>query len=179
MLFSESSCAELELEMNTAAEVSQEGVATARSMGVKLGENPRDPRSYIVALLKHLLLHREKLKKGLLNKRLEKHLETVQWWQGFLSALEKENRKLLDVRSGSVIFTLLCPTEESFSRLEDGIEKLEAMLKEFISGKRSADEDKSYSCQPSSTMQFEQSRCFGCCSFCMSPLILCRFLLKI
>ena len=119
LLFSESFCARLELEMNTKREVPKKGLDTFRSMGVELEANETDPEKCIVAFLKHLLLQREKLRTGVLQAYLGQHGETVTWWQEFLESLEQNKRKLLDVEDGSVNLTLFCPTKESFEQLED------------------------------------------------------------
>ena len=114
---SDSSYAELEMQLDTDAEVPQEAIETAKKFGVELGEHHPDPQEYIIAFLKQLLIQREKLEEGVLNEYLNPN--TPPWWKNLLSCLEQLNRKLLKVEAGSIIFTLHCPTKESFQQLSD------------------------------------------------------------
>ena len=76
-----------------------------------------DINAYIVAFLRKLLLQREKLEKRM----LENYLLPIiaKQWQELLSSLEERNRKLLNIQSGSLVFTLFCPTRESRLQLQD------------------------------------------------------------
>ena len=40
-------------------------------------------------------------------------------WQDVLSSLEEGHRKLINIESGSLIFTLFCPTAMSMQQLKD------------------------------------------------------------
>ena len=121
------------MELDTDVEVPQEAIETARKFEVELGPNPTDPRSYTIAFLKQLLVQREKVEHGVLNQYLNK--DTPPWWKRLLSSLEEQNRKLLKVETGSIIFTLFCPTEESFMQLSNKtwragvVENLQGLLK--------------------------------------------------
>ena len=86
-----------------------------------------DTRKYVVAFMRKLLLQREKLE----NKVMENHLEleiVKQWWE-VLSTLENKDRKLINIQSGSLVFTLLCPTRESRVQLQDDTWKDEIQKK--------------------------------------------------
>ena len=93
--------------------VPQEHMDTAIKFGVK-EIDATDVKKYIVAFMRKLLLQREKLDKGVLknylNPVITKKLVEV------FSGLEDKNRKLIKVQSGSLVFTLLCPTK--ISRLQ-------------------------------------------------------------
>ena len=76
-----------------------------------------DINAYIVAFLRKLLLQREKLDKRMLESYLIPNI--AKQWQEVLSSLEERNRKLINIQSGSLIFTLFCPTRESQLQLQD------------------------------------------------------------
>ena len=117
MNVSESACAEVEISMATDPEVSQEAINAARRIGTKFEDrDPKNPKTFMVDFLKQLLLQREKLDQQLLNEYLGP--ETAEWWKTLLSSLEDGKRRLLDVNCGSVVFTLFCPTNESFREIE-------------------------------------------------------------
>ena len=112
----DSACAQLQMDIETDSIVSDEHVEAAIKFGVKTVD-VTDTKKYIIAFLKRLLLHREKLEKNL----LEAHLNTMiaKLWQEVLSSLEETNRKVVNVQSGSLIFTLFCPTGQSLLQLQD------------------------------------------------------------
>ena len=76
-----------------------------------------DVTKYVVAFLRNYLLQREKIDNKLLTNYLNR--ETIKQWQEVLSSLEDTNRKLVSIQSGSVVFTLFCPTRESRLQLQD------------------------------------------------------------
>ena len=90
-----------------------------------------DVQKYIVAFMRKLLLQREKINKDMLNN----YLIIIKQWQEVLSSPEYTNRKLINIQSGSLIFTLYCPTQKSQLQLQDenwriGIqEKIAELLK--------------------------------------------------
>ena len=90
---------------------------TATRLGVNLTDDPIDVKIYIVAFFKKLLLQREKLDHGLLIDSLEPAVERM--WREVLKCLEDRKRKLLDVQSGSMTFTLFCPTKQATIQLQD------------------------------------------------------------
>ena len=107
-----------------------------RNAAIKFGveeTDTADVHKYIVAFMRKLFLQREKLDKDVLknylNPAITKKLSEV------FSGLEDKNRKLIKVQSGSLIFTLLCPTKMSRLQLHDenwrnGIqEKMAELLK--------------------------------------------------
>ena len=106
----------LGMEIQTESVISEQNVKTAIQFGVELS-NGNDAKKYIIAFLKQLLLQREKINKNL----LEAHLDTTiaELWQEVLSSLEDKNRKLINIQSGSLIFRLLCPTNDSLQQLQD------------------------------------------------------------
>ena len=112
----DSACAELQMDIETDSIVSEEHVEAAIKFGVKTAD-VTDTKKYIIAFLKRLLLHREKLEKNL----LEAHLNTMiaKLWQEVLSSLEETNRKVVNVQSGSLIFTLFYPTGQLLLQLQD------------------------------------------------------------
>ena len=60
--------------------------------------------------MRKLLLQRVKVNENVLENYLSPAV--VKQWQDMLSTLEDKNRKLIDLQSGSLIFTLLCPTKD-------------------------------------------------------------------
>ena len=120
------------MKIQTESVISEQNVKTAIQFGVELS-NPIDTKKYIIAFLKKLLLQREKFEKNLLEAHLDPKITKL--WQEVLSSLEERNRKLINVHSGSIIFTLFCPTDNSLRQLRDGKwrielqEKIEKLLK--------------------------------------------------
>ena len=84
---------------------------------MELMDDPIDPKKYIIALFKKLLLQRDKMDQGLLKDQLEPAMAKMA--QEVLSCLEDRRRKVLDVQSGSMTFTLFCPTQQAALQLQD------------------------------------------------------------
>ena len=115
---SDEACVELKLDILSDPEfiVAEEHMDAAIKFGVE-EIDATDVKKYIVAFLRKLLLQREKLDKGVLNNYLNPVI-TKQLSEVF-SILEDENRKLINIQSGSLLFTLLCPTKMSRLQLQD------------------------------------------------------------
>ena len=107
------------MELNSDSVVAQEDINRAITFGVHLGskDTPIDAEKYVLVFIQKLLLQREKIDLGLLTDYL--HSSITSSWQEVLSTLENSNRKLLGVLSGSLIFTLFCPTISSIQELQD------------------------------------------------------------
>ena len=88
-------------------------IKAAITFGVEPSNLPPyvDAKIYAIAFLERLLLHNEKVKKNLLKEHLNPVIATL--WQEVLSSLEERNRKLINIQSGSLVFTLFCPTDNS------------------------------------------------------------------
>ena len=114
----DSACAQLRMDIETdsTSTVSEEHIEAAIKFGVKTAD-VTDTKKYIIAFLKRLLLHREKLEKNLLDAHLNSMI--LKLWQEVRSSLEETNRKVVNVQSGSLIFTLFCPTGQSLLQLQD------------------------------------------------------------
>ena len=104
------------MEIQTDSVISEQNVKTAIQFGVE-PSNPVDTKKYIIAFLKKLLLQSEKIDKNLLEGHLKPAITKL--WQEVLSSLEETNRKLINIQSGSLIFTLFCPTDHSLLQLQD------------------------------------------------------------
>ena len=117
----------MELEIHTDTVVSEENIKTATNFGVDSSELT-DAKKYIFAFMKRLLLQKEKIHSNL----LEAHLnpEIARMWKEVLSTLENTNRKLVNIQSGSLIFTLFCRTENALLQLKD--ERWRRVLQEKI-----------------------------------------------
>ena len=89
------------------------------SYGVEFdeSEDKTKAKKYIVAMFQNLLHQREKLDKGLLVEHIKP--KVMKMWQEVLSTLEETNRKLIDIQSGSLIFTLFSPTRNSIRQLQN------------------------------------------------------------
>ena len=86
-----------------------------------------DTNKYLVAFIKKLLLQRVKIDENLLGDYLSPII--VKQWQEVLFSLEERNRKLINIQSGSLIFTLLCPTRKSRLQLQDENWRIEIQAK--------------------------------------------------
>ena len=127
---SETSCIRLTVELNSDSVVAQKHIDTAVKFGIDL-ENIT-PNKYVLAFIHKLLLQREKLDHGHLSDYLKSNIRTL--WKEVLSTLENSNRKLLAVESGSIIFTLFCPTVSSTLGLRDDswIKALTLKMENFV-----------------------------------------------
>ena len=115
------------MEIHTDTVVSEENIKTAIKFGADSSELT-DAKKYILAFMRRLLLHKEKIHNNL----FEAHLnpEIARMWKEVLSTLENTNRKLVNIQSGSLIFTLFCPTKNALLQLED--ERRRKVLQEKI-----------------------------------------------
>ena len=114
--FSDSACIQLKMEIQTDPHVSEENIKTAIKFGVA-SSDVMDTKKYIIAFMRKLLFHREKVEMNLLETHLNPKIAKL--WKEVLSSLEKTNRKLLNIQEGSVIFTLFCPTNDALQQLQD------------------------------------------------------------
>ena len=114
------------MEIETDSAVSEDQIEAATRFGIQ-SSDLTDAKKYIIAFLKRLLLHQEKIYKNL----FEDHLNPMigNSWQEVLSSLEDTNRKLLNIQSGSLIFTLFCPENNALMQLEDTRWKTELQKK--------------------------------------------------
>ena len=125
------------MELDTDSGVTQDHNDAALRFGVHLEhqDTPIDAKKYVLAFIQKLLLQREKLERGLLTDYLQSGIATM--WKEVLSVLENSNRKLVDIQSGSLAFTLFCPTSSSAQELKDDSWiktfklKMEQLLKEI------------------------------------------------
>ena len=126
IFLSESTCFQLEMEIETNSVVSDQHKKEAIKFDIQSSEL-NDTKKYIIAFLNGLLLHREKIDKSL----LEAHVNLVitKLWQEVLSSLEDTNRKLINIQSGSLVFTLFCPTKNSVQQIQDEKWKIELQEK--------------------------------------------------
>ena len=107
------------MELDNNSIVTQDHIDKAVKFDVHLGssDTPLDAKKYLLAFIQKLLLQREKLDLQLLTDYLYSSVVTA--WQTVLSTFENTNRKLLGVQSGSLIFTLFCPTISSAREVHD------------------------------------------------------------
>ena len=105
------------MEIQTDSVITEQNVKTAIQFGVELCVDHVDSKKYIIAFLKKLLLQREKIDKDLLEAHLDPTIAKL--WQEVLFSLEETNRKLVNIESGSLIFTLFCPNHHSLLQLRD------------------------------------------------------------
>ena len=96
---------------------------------MKLDEHEKsNVHKFVAAFLTKLLYQREKIELELLDAELSDAIKES--WRAVLSLLEGRRRKVIGLRSGSVIFTLFCPLTDSCKELEDSLwkDKLETAL---------------------------------------------------
>ena len=105
------------VELNVRETMSEEQADAAIKFGVKLPDRQTDAKLYVLAFLQRLLHWRQKIDLGLLADYLRPTI--VKAWNEVLSILEERKRKVLHIQSGSLAFTLFCPTQESLHQLQD------------------------------------------------------------
>ena len=118
-LYSEASCVCLEVELDSDSVISQDLIDVAAKFGIDPNDlgNPIDTRKYVLAFIRKLLLQSRKLNLGIQFECLQPDIVTL--WLEVLSMLENSHRKVVGVQSGSLIFTLFCPTTRSMQELRD------------------------------------------------------------
>ena len=104
------------MDIQTDSIVSRKNAEATIKLGAESSDT-LDARKYIILFLKRLLLHREKIDKNLLEAQLDPTIAKL--WQEVLSSLEDTNRKVINLQSGSLIFTLFCPKYKSLLQLQD------------------------------------------------------------
>ena len=127
----------LKMELDSNCVVDQEHIDMAIKFGIDLSNlsTPVEAKKYVLAFIHKLLLQREKLDLGLLTGYLQSDIAKL--WQEVLATLENSNRKLLAIESGSLIFTLFCPTISSARELRNDFWikilflKMESLLKKI------------------------------------------------
>ena len=107
----------VKVEVQGDSAVDQEHIDLATRFGVDLGDPTAsvEAKKYVVDFLQKIFMQREKINLGHLTDYLQSGVSTQ--WQEVLSTLESSDRKLLDIRSGSLVFTLFCPTISSAREL--------------------------------------------------------------
>ena len=125
---SDTACVKFMMEIETDSDISEQHVKTAITFGFGSSEFPRvEAEKYIIAFMKRLLLHNEKLNKNLLESYLNPVIAKL--WQDVLSTLEDTNWKLINIHNGSLIFTLFCPKVNSLQQLKDEKWRIEVQAK--------------------------------------------------
>ena len=122
----DSTCIKLEIEIQTDSIVTEKNIEAAKKFGVEFSDLV-DAKMYIIAFMKKLLLQKEKNDKNLLEAHLNPAISKL--WQEVLSSLEDTNRKLINIKSGSLVFTLFCPTKISLLQLRDSRWRIELLSK--------------------------------------------------
>ena len=124
----------LKVELDSASVVEQWHIKTAEKFGNFLcnRDTPIEAKEYVFAFIHKLFLQREKLKMGLLTDYLQSGIATL--WLELLSTMEKSDRKLVAIHSGSLIFTLFCHTISSAQELRDSswIETFKLKMEELV-----------------------------------------------
>ena len=105
----------MDIQCDSDCIVPQEHLDAAIKFGVKPTDGT-DVKNYIMAFMRKLLLQRLKLDQNVLENYLSPAI--VKKWQEMLSSLEERNRMVVNIQSGSLIFTLFCPTRESRLQLQ-------------------------------------------------------------
>ena len=117
---------QLEMEIETNSVVSEDYKKVAIKFGIESSDLV-DAKKYTIAFMKRLLLYREKVDRNLLTTQLNPVITKL--WQDVLSNLEERNRKLVNIKSGSLVFTLFCPTKNSVLQIHDEKWKIELQEK--------------------------------------------------
>ena len=106
---------QIEIQSDSDSTIPQENLDTAIKFGMEKID-ATDIKKYVVAFLRKLLLQREKHSGHLLENYINREIEKQ--WQEVLSCLEDRNRKFINIKSGSFVLTLFCPTRESRLQLQ-------------------------------------------------------------
>ena len=128
-VFSGSANVNLTIDLESSSKIPPDCLETAIKFGLKLDEHEKsNVHKFLAAFLTKLLHQREKIELGLLDAQLSQAIK--EGWRAVLSLLEGRRRKVIGLGSGSVIFTLFCPSGDSCKELEDSLwkDKLETAI---------------------------------------------------
>ena len=119
VFLSEALCLHLEVELGSDSVVGQQLFDKAVKFGIDPNDlgNPIDAKKYVLAFIRKLLLQSKKLNLGVQFEYLQPDIVTL--WLEVPSMLENSHRKAVGVQSGSLVFTLYCPTISSRQQLRD------------------------------------------------------------
>lgn len=122
----------MKLEVTTDSVVGDGQRKIARDVGIDLGGDPINIKTYIIALLQNLLLQREKINQHLFDEILEPEIKSL--YSDVLSALEETERHAVAFYHGSLVFTLYCPRQAAKEQLRDEtwIKRLSQSLEKFL-----------------------------------------------
>ena len=123
---SESTCFQLEMEIETDSVVSEEHRKEAIKFRIQ-SSAITDAKKYIIAFLSRLLLQREKIDRKIFTTQLNPAITKL--WQEVLSSMEETHRKLVNIQTGSLIFKLFCSTNNSLQQIHDEKWKIELQEK--------------------------------------------------
>ena len=127
-------CVSLEVKFHSGYRLSQGHISKDADAGTGLSNlgNPNEAKKYVLALVRKLLLQREKRDLGIQLDDLQSDI--VSLWLKVLSMLENHERKVVGVQSGSLIFTLFCPTITSKRELRNvsWIKSLTSKMENFV-----------------------------------------------
>ena len=122
------------VKLDSDSVVEQEHMIIAEKFGIPLHSRdiPIEAKEYVLAFIQKLFLQREKLQMGLLTDYLQSGIAKL--WQEVLAIMENSNRKLVDIHSGSLIFTLFCPSISSAQELKDNswIETFKMKMEQLV-----------------------------------------------
>ena len=123
----------MEVELDSDPVVALQNINTGVRFDVDVSNqtSPIETKTYVLAFIHKLLLQREKLRLGILKDYLGSGITIL--WHKVLETLESCGRMFLGIESGSLIFTLFCPTLSSAQELRDDswIKSLLQKLKRF------------------------------------------------
>ena len=107
------------MELSSEYTITRDHFDIAVQFGVRLHRpfTPQKSAPFVVAFFYNLLLQGEKIDRGLLTDYLNSEISKM--WQEVLSSLEEGNRKVINIESGSLVFTLFCPNARSVQQLKD------------------------------------------------------------
>ena len=122
------------MEFHSGYRLFQGHISTDADAGAGLSNlgNPNEAKKYVLTLVRKLLLQREKRDVGIQLDDLQSDI--VSLWLEVLSMLENHERKVVGVQSGSLIFTLFCPTITSKRELRNvsWIKSLTSKMENFV-----------------------------------------------
>ncbi len=112
-------CALLQCELEEAGEVtdSMKQLAKKLKINIALSNNTNVVEMYIYAFTQYFLLQNKKIEIGLLDNELLPEVKEV--WIQFIGLLERRGRKVLDIKKGSLLFSVYCPTQTAANDLQE------------------------------------------------------------
>ena len=118
---------QLNIDLNVVQKLLREGdLERLKDTGIPALQNVDNVQEYIVQFLLYLLHQKDKISADLLDNSFPVNLLTA--WKRFLAIIEGQKRKLVRVKSGSLVLEVFCADQASIDELHNVYEDTDSPL---------------------------------------------------